>query len=224
MLKPNEIKSIHIAKSKAGLSDKQYREILDEVAGVTSSKDSCLCARDYNEIMKRLTVSRPGWKPRQLGKFKQYAALCCMSKEESRAELYKTTGVMNEESPELGNEEFELVMSELEAKLEELVKAGKTVKPDRLDLRYWRDRLPNGRLSSRQDWELRSLWIKLSEFLPEEKRGYEYFFGLISRALNLKLNITDLYQLKAAQAVRAIDALKNRLSQEENRLSKDVPF
>ena len=224
MLSNKHIAAIHAAKTHAGLSDGEYRKVLFEVAGVETSKDVSLGDREFSAIMDRLKTDKPGWKYGQIKKFRQYAKFCKMSEVESRQELYKVTGQMNEDSPQLNNQDFDNMMPELETVLDNLINAGKAETPKGLDIRYWRGRVPNGKLTSRQDWEIRSLWADVKEYFSEEKRSFNYLCGFISRALGLKLDITDLAQLKSWQAVKAIDALKLRLEQEQNKLEKEVPF
>jgi hypothetical protein len=227
MLDAKQIKSIHIAKSAAGLSDEQYRKLLFEVTGAKSSKDSALGDREYNLFMKAMKKHKyPGWQPGQVKKFRQYSInFCAMTEDRARGELFKLTGKMHETSPDLDNEDFEIVMSEFESKLESLIKGCMLGKPAGVDINYWRNRFPrDGRLTTRQDWEIRSLWADLKIYFDEDKREFNYLHGFISKVLGLRLAITDLFQLKSWQAVKAIDALKSRLDQEVKKLQKDVPF
>jgi hypothetical protein len=56
MLDKNRLAVIHIVKKELGLSDPEYREILEKAAGVTSSKD--LDEPGFRKLLRFFAVSR----------------------------------------------------------------------------------------------------------------------------------------------------------------------
>jgi len=227
MLDKRQIQSLHIEKSKAKLTEEAYREILREVANVSSSKDEALTDLDFRAIVKAIQAEasrRPGWKPGQVAKFKQYAGFCQLSEACARQELFKLTGWMDAEAESLNNDDFEHVMACLEDRLDNLVKSGCINTPKGIDLAYWRNRQPNGRLTSRQRHEIMSLWVELQPYLLPEKKTYAYLYGIIQSGLRLKQAPSDIGELSRRQGVMIIDALKKRIEQEKNRMKQAVPF
>ena len=227
MLSASQIKGLHIEKSHAKLSDEAYRQILREVADVSSSKDASLGDADYWAIIKTIKaegVRRPGWQLGQLARFRKYAFFCGLSETRSRQELYKLTGKMHEEDSTLKQSEFDYVMACLEERLESLVASGSVEAPEGFDLNYWRGRLPNGKLSSRQRHEISTLWSQLQPYLPEEKRTLAYLHGIAASLLRMKTRPGDVGELSVGQGVRLVDALRLRIDQEASRIVCTVPF
>ncbi len=227
MLNASQIKGLHIEKSKAKLSEEAYRQILREVADVSSSKDESLGEREYWAIIKAIKADgsrRQGWQLGQLKKFKQYAFFCGLSETQARQELYKLTGRMHEEDASLKQSDFDYVMACLEERLESLVASGGVEAPEGFELDYWRNRLPDGKLSSRQCREVATLWGQLQPYLPEEKRTLAYLHGIAASLLRLKTLPGDVGELSGAQGVRLVDALKRRIAQEARQIVCAVPF
>ena len=236
MLPRNKIAAIHIAKNKANLSDAEYRAVLQRVAGVSSCKN--LKVSDVNKVLdeiKRTAPSgakeplkkadaTPGWKYSQVQKFKQYARFCRIDLIEARALLFQTTGAMNEEAPTLKQVDFDDFMAAIEAKLEDLVKAGKARVPEYIQLRYWRNRHPNrGGVNTRESHLIFELWKELEGYLSEEKRNSQYLLGFAAHTCNLS-RAKAIQELSAREALKVIDALRRRLVQEQNKLAAQVPF
>lgn len=227
MLDARQIKGLHIEKSKARLSDEAYRAILRDVANVSSSKDESLDERDYWEIVKAIkaeAANRPGWKPGQLVKFRQYAGFCKFTDTVARQTLFKLTGKMHEESEELDNDDFELVMASMEERLAGMVESGEVCAPTGIDLEYWRTRLPSGKITTRQRHEIMGLWVQLQPYLLPEKKTYAYFNGIVKTLFHLAEAPTDIGELSRQQGVHLVDALKRRIAQEERNMDKAVPF
>jgi len=226
MLDRRQIATLHIEKAKAKLSEERYREILFEVAGVSSSKDESLGDAEFRAIVKAIqgeAEKRAGWKDGQLSKFRQYARFCQLNETESRRELFKITGQMHEESEGLDQDHFELVMASLEEKLEKLIEGGLAT-PDGIDILYWRTRQPNGKLTSRQRHEIFTLWDELQPYLDQEKRRYAYLHGIVQSCLRLKKELSDIGELSRRQGVVIVDALKKRVAQAAAKVQEAVPF
>ena len=227
MLNASQIKGLHIEKSKAGLSDAQYRQILHEVCDVESSKDESLSESDYWLLVKAIKAvsrSRYGWKPSQLSRFRKYASYCKLGDSAVRQELFKLTGQMHEESLELTNDDFEHVMASLEDRLARMVALKEIEAPAGIELDYWSKRLPNGKLTSRQRYEITGLWEQLKTYLTPERQTFAYLYGFAQSCLRLKSMPGDLGELSRKQGVILVDALKRRLAQEIQHLAKAVPF
>jgi len=223
MLSAAQIKMLHIAKSRAGISQERYVAILREVAGVESSKDPDLNNRDCDRILAALTVKREGWQEGQLRKWREYAGYCRMALDEARIRLYKATGAMNEEASTLDQEQFERVMAEMEEELEKRIADGVAPLPDGVDLNYWRMKLPGAKLTSRQAYEIERIWDQLSPYLPEEQRGFSYLCSILARACRMKF-LRDYHDLPAWKAIKAIETLKIKLEQEQKKIVEEVPF
>jgi len=229
MLCAKQIAAIHIAKSENGVSDRDYRFILRETTGASSSKDPDLGNKEFGWIMNALKTQRKGWQAGQLKKFRQYSKFCGMSLQEARRVLYVATGFMSEESPELKQPQFEQAMGALEEELEKRIRGGSVPMRNGIDLSYWRKRLPGSKISSRQVNAIETLWAQISELLPPEKRGRGYLLGILARACNIN-EIHDIKAIPGWRAVRAIETLKQKLEQEQQQGSaiqeeqEEVPF
>jgi len=227
MLDRKHIASLHIEKGKAGISDERYREILRDVAGVESSKDESLGEVEFRAIVKAIqgeTAKLPGWKPGQLAKFRQYAQYCLLDDVAVRYQLYTVTGQMHEESEALDNEDFELAMAHMEEFMEGMIANRHIELPKSVDINYWRSRKPDGKLTSRQRYELSDVWAKLKQYLPPERQTYAYFSGIAQSVLRLRNAPEDIGELSRRQGVKLIEMLKRRLKQEEDRIQEAVPF
>lgn len=222
MLSAKQIAAIHVAKNMHGVDESQYRLILREAAGVSSSKAPELGNREFGVIMDALKSHRQGWQGGQIRKFRQYAGFAGISLQEARNVLYKATWIMSEESPELKQSQFEFAMASLEETLEARIKNGQAELPKGLSIDYWRGRLPGKQLSSRQLWEINNLWQKIGEYLPEEKRSSAYLEAILSKACGIKVgNVEDL---PGWVATKAVEALKLKLKQEQAKMAEEVPF
>jgi len=115
-------------------------------------------------------------------------------------------------------------MACLEERLESLVSSGSVEAPEGFDLQYWRGRLPNGKLTSRQRHEIISLWEELELYLPQEKCRYAYLYGMIQSCLRLKKELSDIGELSRRQGVVIVDALKKRVEQAKAKVQEAVPF
>jgi len=227
MLNASQVKSLHIEKSKARVTDERYREILREVADVSSSKDASLGDVEFRAILKAIqgeATRRAGWQEKQLKKFKQYAFYCGMEATCARQELFKLTGKMHEENPELHQRDFDSVMAAMETRLENLIDKGEVEAPKDFNLNYWRGRLPGGMLTSRQQHEILEIWSKLQQHLSLELRTKNYLYGIAQSCLRLGKAPDDLCQINARQGIKLIEALRRKLRQEESRLVAAVPF
>jgi hypothetical protein len=77
-----------------------------------------------------------------------------------------------------------------------------------------------------QERKIWALWYALVDFLPPQERGAKYLFGFAARVIGVD-RINSLATLDGGEKHKIIEALKQRLDQEENRLKKvlkDVPF
>jgi hypothetical protein len=227
MLKREQIAAIHIAKSEGGLSDSAYRVILREAAGVMSSTAPELGDKEFRAIMARLRDVQPdrrGWKQRQVRKWKQYVKFCGMDLVEARALLLKAGIGPHEESPELGQEEFEDAMCVIEEELERRTPDGRAKLPKGLKINYWRSRKPgHGMCTTREVHKIRTLFLELQDYLDEERKTEGYLWGMVLKSCGLK-KLKSLFDLKSWQALNVIEALKERIAQEKEKLSEEVPF
>ena len=225
MIPKSEIARIKMAQKDAGIDDKTYRRILSDTSGVSS----CTALEPYQipdvlKALKELGKERPGWKARQLKKFRQYAKFADMNPCESRIFLSKTLNMaIQEEDPTLTQKHFDLVMAELEAELELRISQGEVAKPAKIKLTYWRDRKPQGRESnSRETHKVWDVWFELQKYLDKEKQQVSYLLGILSHACNK--TITAVSNMTTGETWLAIEALKGRLKQEKEKMKREVPF
>lgn len=223
MLTKKQIAAIHVAMSRAGITKERYRAILREVAGVDSSTDPELTNRDCDAILAALKPHRQGWQDGQLRTFRKYQDFCRITAQEARELLFRVTGWNHEESPSLTCEMFERVMAELETMLEGKIGSGAATLPDGVDLGYWRGKLPGAKITSRQVYEIELLWSKLMPYLEEEKRRTGYLLAILASACRIKY-LDDVRNLASFRANRAIEALKARLDQEQQKVKDEIPF
>ncbi|MDD5697993.1 MAG: hypothetical protein PHH77_05205 [Victivallaceae bacterium] len=228
------------------MSDPDYRALLSELTGAVSSTDPRLDENDYQAVMKALngvslhpdvSVSAPslsegaaprgrriGWQEAQVRKFRQYVRLCRMDMNEGRQVLYRAGGAMNEESPYLSQIDFDDTMATIEAELEVRVQTGRAAVPGNIDLRYWRKRRPGkGAANTRETHLIDEFWRELSGYLSTEKQNAQYLLGFIAHTCHFA-RAKAVKELKAAEALKVIDALKKRLEQERNKIAAEVPF
>lgn len=229
MLARKYLAQIHIEKKNADVSDEEYRLILHEVAGVESSKNLAekQVWRVVNAIRSKAahkpSRSSGGWQQRQISKLRQYAiTFCKLDETRMRETLFQYTGVMHEDSRELKQADFDQVMAGIEECLEAMIQSGKVKLPSGLDVNYWRNRLPGAKLSSRQIWEIKNLWEQICQYLDEDKRGEEYLNAILSRVCRMR--VCYIGELPAWRAVKAIEALKLKLEQEQTKMKEEVPF
>jgi len=225
MISKKEIARIKIAQKNAGVNDETYRIILSETSGVLSCKNlEPYQVPDVLQAIKNLGQKRPGWKARQLDKFRQYAKFAEMTPKESRIFLSNTLNIaVQEEDPNLTNKQFDLVMAELEAELELRITQGDVAKPAKIKLTYWRERKPiSGESNTRETHKVWEVWFKLCPWMNEEKRKVSYLLGIATKCCHKQ--ITDISQMSAREAWFVIEALKLKLKQEKETMAKEVPF
>ena len=210
--------AIHITKKDGGFSEARYRLILHKATGL----DSC---KGMTEDQQRAALAalkaeadhKPGWQQRQINKLKQYARFCGMNEVEYRRLIQQTTGWMNEESPQLDQDNFDDIMLEIEKELSHRINDNLVQLPKGVDIKYWRNRHPNkGKSNSRQQHLILELWEELCEYLTPEQRTMQYLFGLIAQACRMT-QAKALTELTKYQAVTTIEALKLRIEQQQNR-------
>ena len=166
---------------------------------------------------------RQGWQIKQINMFRKYAKYCKMDPVEYRKFLYNKLQATHEESPYLNNRHFEDIMYELECELEFRIGNGYVETPGRINLFYWRDRMPKvGKVNSRQKHHIIYLWEKLAEYLVEEKRSNDYLLGLAAKAC--QRHVDDLDALSGHEAFKLTEAIKYRLKSEEKKLKDEIPF
>jgi len=252
MLTNQQKASIHIAKNERGMSDPDYRALLTELTGAVSSTNPRLDDKDYQAIMKAIRGipsapseakgaaprsrrsagcnargRRSAWQDKQLRKFRQYCKYCGMDETEARAIIFKNFGVMHEEAPTLTNTDFDDIMVTLEELLEERIKSDSLFPGARpregLDLQYWRNRHPKrGGVNTRESHLIFGLWNDLKAYLGEEKRTAQYLIGFAANVCRLN-RAKAIQDLSAREALKVIDALRNRIIQEQKRAA-EVPF
>jgi hypothetical protein len=215
------IKQIHAAKSEAHLDDAAYRRLLFRLTGETTSKalDNSQAKEVISEI-KATAEHRDGWQVGQLKKFKQYQKYAGLNETAARGVLHEVTGVLHECSPELTQPHFEHVMAALEKLLADGIESGNLTAPKDIDIHYWRGRLPGNKATSRQLYEIDLTWDQLRGYLPGDKHTTTYLNGIIAQASRTKPGAA----LSVFTAKLAIDALKQKLEYEKNKLAAEVPF
>jgi hypothetical protein len=198
--------------------------LLQKIGGVYSCKD--LCPEDVSEILKAIREAAPkgnGWKSRQIRKYRQYCKFAGMVNNEGLTFLCEITGIFHEDSPYLKQGHFDKAMAAIEAELEKRITQGQVKAPEKVNIRYWRGRKPSrGKVNTRESHLIRDLWMRLSGYLPEDKRSESYLYSLAAKACHRVLNSLD--DLSSLDSLKVIEALKNRLKSEENKLAKEVPF
>jgi len=208
-----------MAQRDAGLDDAAYRQVLADQAGVASCKD---LAPDQVEAVieaiKALGGERKGWSLRQIQTFRRYARLAGLDTPRAwRVWLLETRHITSEESPYLGQSDFDQVLADLEQLIENIHD------PTWVPLKnptYWRDKLPvRGRLSSRERHLINSLWSDLAKYLPDGSRSESYLLGIAAQASRRRVGSLD--DLKAMEALKVIEALKYKLNHEQ---AAAVPF
>lgn len=163
-----------------------------------------------------------GWKDTQVRKFRQYVRFCRMDITEARGLLYKTVGAMNEESPHLKQVDFDDAMAAIEAILEARVQAGHASPPQNIHLKYWRNRHPKrGGVNTREAHLIFELWKELKSYLSTEKQNMQYLLGFAAHTCRFSRAKT-INELSAREALKVIDALKRRLTQERRSVALDV--
>lgn len=153
------------------------------------------------------------WSNRQKRRVHEYARYAGMSGGEYRFVLCKHTGAFTSTEPSLSQQQWELVMTELEAALEERVVSGVVSLPSRKavgNLRYWRNRFPEaGEMTSRQRHSLEKLWEELKPYLEPEQRTDAYLTGIARKVCGHA--IEDVWKSGSWMASCLIDALQDRL-------------
>lgn len=220
MLDRQSIARVKMAQRDAALADAIYRQVLADQAGVTSCKD---LAPDQVEAVieaiKALGGERKGWSMRQVQTFRRYARLAGLDTPKAwRVWLMEQRHITSEQSPYLGQSDFDQAMADLEQLIDDNLSSSKLKNPT-----YWRDKLPApGRISSRERHLIDSLWAELAPYLPEEHRSDAYLLGIAAQASRKRLASLDT--LKALDALKVIEALKYKISHEQASLAASVPF
>lgn len=84
------------------------------------------------------------------------------------------------------------------------------------------------RVKSRQECFFWALWYRLKEYLPQGDRTSEYLAGFAGKALSRYIGLDqgrfDFENLDDREKHKLIEALKNRVDYEEERLAAAVPF
>ena len=222
MIARYDLVRIHIEKQNAGLTDRQYREILMTTAGVNSSKllPNSSKVAEVVEAIKNAGAKREGWSRTQLQTWRKYAKLCNMDERNANTLVYKITGLMSAEAPGLDQTDFDMSMAEIERILENNIKLGISTLPDGMDINYWRARNPRNGLANRRELRfILLLWDELCEIIGQEKHNANYLYAFIAKACRLKTEVT-LDKLRSHHAHVVIEALKMRLDQEHERIKK----
>jgi hypothetical protein len=222
MLDKTSIARVKMAQRDSGLDDAAYRALLLDQAGVASCKD--LAPDQVEAVIESIKAAagggeRKGWSMRQIQTFRRYARLAGLDTPKAwRVWLMEQRHITSEQSPYLGQSDFDQAMADLERLIEDNLSSSKLKNPT-----YWRDKLPApGRLSSRERHLIDSLWSELVGYLPEEHRSEAYLIGIAAQASRKHLDSLD--KLKALDALKVIEALKHKLNHEQASLSASVPF
>ncbi len=86
---------------------------------------------------------------------------------------------------------------------------------------------PSTRAKSRAEAKIWALWYAIKPYLPPDERTAAYLMGIVARASGRSgLEPSALALLSGREAYKAIEALKQRLDQEEQKFAKHtgVPF
>ncbi len=218
-----------MAQKDAGLADSEYRQILFQVAGITSCKDLdssqvvdvMNAIREYNadETSALPGKKKKGWQPKQIRKWRQYVKYCKITGLEAGTILHKIAGIADCESPQLKQVDFDVAMAAIEYRLTD----GDGPLPAGIDPHYWRTRKPNpGKVSTREIWEIREKWYELEQLLSPEARTDDYLLGFIRQTCHYDKN-QPLEEMTSRDALKAVEALKKRIKQCERKLEA-APF
>jgi hypothetical protein len=232
MISRKQIASIKMAQKDAGIADEQYRQILFQVAGVTSCKDldssqvvdvmnAMNAIREYNadETSALPGKKKKGWQPKQIRTWKKYVRYCKMSDLDAAQLLYKATGYSDVESGKLTQIHFDIAMAAIEVRTTD----GGTPLPAGIDPHYWRNKRPKrGKANSREIWEIKQKWTELEQLLSPEHRNDEYLLGICAHACRYAEH-KPLEEMTSRDALKAVEALKKRIIQCERKLEA-APF
>ncbi len=230
MISRKQIIAIKMAQKDAGIADEQYRQILFQVAWVTSCKDL-----ESNQVVDVLNALREhgqartdtnengrrkkGWQPKQIRTWKKYVGYCKMSDLDAAQLLYKATGYSDVESGKLTQIHFDIAMAAIEVRTTD----GGTSLPAGIDPHYWRNKRPKrGKANSREIWEIKQKWAELEQLLSPEHRNDEYLLGICAHACRYA-EFKPLHDMTSSDALKAIEALKQRIIQCERKLEA-APF
>ena len=141
--------------------------------------------------------------------------------------LREFAGVESSASPDMGNREFDRVISALERVLFDRVHSSLVPdpRPHRYihDEFYWRHRCHgDGYITTRQSHRIESLWSALLPTLPSENQNLSYLRAIMSRATG-KPNLGQA-PLTFTQAACVIAALQDRNSHARKSIQEPVPF
>ena len=225
MLARNLIARIHIEANNSGLKKEDYHKLLFRVANVESSTQ--LSERQADAVISAIkseAEKRNGWKPRQCQLWRKYLKMAGMNEQAGGELLYKITGYMSPESPELVQTDYDQSMVEIESVLEDRIESAQVAMPGDVDLRFWRSRNPrNGTANRREVRKIKELWDELCGYLEPCNQNLDYLFGFCAHTLRLN-RAKPVEELKELEAHKVIEALKQRIAQEKKKLSTEVPF
>lgn len=218
MLSPAQVKSLHVLKSRLGISDPEYRKSLKDACGAESSKDPRLGNREFGLIadaMRRQAETKTrqtGWSPPQIRIFKRYANLIYETLNDARAVIHAVAGVLSEDSPSLDERDFDATMSAMEAELDAMASAGLADLPKGMDIHYWRRK--SASMTSRQRWMITTLLSQIVDKLGADAppAPEAWLTGFCRKATGLPLH-GGWESLDAASAAKAIEALRLRKRQ-----------
>jgi len=218
MITRQSTKAIHTAKTRARLTDAEYRAALARVGDrhglrIWSSKD--LPQNLVGEALAEIGVvagqaKRKGWQPGQLARVRRYQGMAGLVDDQVLAIVREVSGQTALDSPKLSQYHFDRVMVRLEMQMADAVAAGKAAWPADIQPCYWRYRQQAGTCNTRQARLIRELWAKLQEFLPPHDQAEAYLVGIAAHACGRK--VRDAFSLTPWQAANLIDALRDRLT------------
>lgn len=211
-----DIRRIKVAQRLAGLSEEDYRALLRERFAVVSCKD--LRPGQVSEAVdaiKQAGEPEParGWKPAQLAILRRYQRALGWDQARLRAEIALAVGAFREDSPTNTQGEFDRIMVVLETALEEYLAATGKPWPRGMEPTYWRAR--NAGCNRRLRAKVQVLWRDLQPTLAEEHRTERYLCEMAEQATGRPCR--GLAGIQAYQALRLIEALKDRLAHERAR-------
>ena len=151
------------------------------------------------------------WTNKQKARIKAYQRAAGMGDQEYRQMLYTHTGAMSSTHETLSQRHFDKFMPVLELRVEAAVARG-AARPKWLrNLRYWRNRIPQGgEMSTRQRWKIEQLFRHLAPLIEEPVADeYRYLARMAEQACGRR--VRDFWQMQAWQANLLTEALKDRL-------------
>lgn len=166
---------------------------------------------------------KPGLRSGQKAALHRYAGLAGLSTAKGDRWEYEVllreqteAGCTSAADPKFTMADFACVMYHLEAMAEQRVLAGELVKPEWIDITYWRRKFSReimGGLNSRQHKLIEDLWEQLQKLLVvESQRDRGYLMGLVRQVLQDD-DTEEISALSEGEARLVINMLRARIRQ-----------